>query len=270
MNQFQQKRADKVERFKELAQKAREQSSNAYEHSKNMVSVIPMGQPILVGHHSEKSHRRLLERSWNMMGKSVELNKKAEYYENRAKSVENNNAISSDDPDALELLRDKLDKLQKKQEFMKAVNKIAKSKLPQAEKVQKIMEFNVSEQNAIKVIEPDYLGRIGFPQYCLTNNNGNMSRIKQRIEQLERRAQIATKLEQESGTPTVEVEINGVKVVENYEDNRLQLFFPGKPSEDIRSQLKRAAFRWSPSNNCWQSFLNNYQKDRAQIILAAL
>lgn len=49
-----------------------------------------------------------------------------------------------------------------------------------------------------------------------------------------------------------ESEINGVKVVKNYQADRIQLFFDGKPKYEVISALKHAAFKWSPSNMCWQ------------------
>lgn len=35
------------------------------------------------------------------------------------------------------------------------------------------------------------------------------------------------------------------------EDNRVQFVFDGKPDEDVRSILKRHAFKWSPSRGAW-------------------
>ena len=54
-----------------------------------------------------------------------------------------------------------------------------------------------------------------------------------------------------------ESEINGVKVVKNYQADRLQLFFDGKPESLIIDKLKRSGFKWSPSNGCWQRQLTN-------------
>jgi hypothetical protein len=51
--------------------------------------------------------------------------------------------------------------------------------------------------------------------------------------------------------------IAGVRVVENFDENRLQLFFDGKPSEDIRARLKSRGFKWAPSQGAWQRQLNN-------------
>jgi hypothetical protein len=52
-------------------------------------------------------------------------------------------------------------------------------------------------------------------------------------------------------------EINGVKVVENIQADRIQLFFDGKPKQEIINELKHAAFKWSPFNGCWQRQLTN-------------
>ena len=93
----------------------------------------------------------------------------------------------------------------------------------------------------------------GFPSYMLTNNNARIRDAKLRLEK-------AKKLKE---TETKEYVINDVRVVENTEDNRLQLFFSGVPSEDIRDQLKYNAFRWSRYNKCWQSYLNRRQISRA-------
>jgi hypothetical protein len=49
---------------------------------------IPMGQPILVGHHSERRHRRDLERMHNHTRKGIELGREAEQAAGRAESAE--------------------------------------------------------------------------------------------------------------------------------------------------------------------------------------
>ncbi len=38
---------------------------------------------------------------------------------------------------------------------------------------------------------------------------------------------------------------------------RVQLFFEGKPEEDVRNILKGEAFKWSPKNGCWQRQLTD-------------
>ena len=63
---------------------------------------------------------------------------------------------------------------------------------------------------------------------------------------------------QESKTSNSKIE--GVQVVENAEENRLQILFSEKPSAETISLLKKAAFRWSPKNKAWQRYLTPSSK----------
>jgi hypothetical protein len=49
-----------------------------------------------------------------------------------------------------------------------------------------------------------------------------------------------------------EIAFKGGKVVNNYQENRIQLIFDEKPSSELISQLKRSAFKWSPRFGAWQ------------------
>ena len=98
---YEQRRQDRIERFEERAAKARQEADATYSQAKSMADVIPFGQPILVGHHSEQRDRNYRDRIHNKFGKSFELEDKAKHYESRAASAEANHAISSDDPASL-------------------------------------------------------------------------------------------------------------------------------------------------------------------------
>ncbi len=76
----------KVERLQGYATNAENRSNEAYKKAdlRESATGIPLGQPILVGHHSEKRHRKTIERADNAMRKSIEESKKAQEYENRA------------------------------------------------------------------------------------------------------------------------------------------------------------------------------------------
>lgn len=248
----------RAQRYRELSLKANQQSADAFKQSNKMIECIPAGQPILVGHHSERAHRSLLDRSWNTLGKSVKLGEKAEYFERKAEAAENNDSIYLGDDDAVDRLQEKVDALEKSQGMMKAANKILRSKkLNDIAKVEQLQALGFSESKSVELTQPDRYGDFGFPSYMLTNNNARIRDAKQRLER-------AKKLKE---TEDKEYTINSVRVVENAKENRLQLFFDDIPSEEIRSQLKRNAFRWSRYNGCWQSYLNRWQINRAQNIL---
>lgn len=241
---YDRKQAERAERFRERAAGARDESNRQYQRSGDAVSGIPFGQPILVGHHSEGKHRAALRRSDTAMRKSIEADKKADHYERRAASAESNNAISSDDSNAIVKLKEKLRAAEQEQEAMKAINKIVrKKKLSDQEKVDQIVSATGwPEKLAKKILEPDFAGRVGFPSYRLQNNNANIRRMKERVAHLERQAQDETK----------EIEFDGGKIVDNVEDNRVQIFHDEKPSEEVREKLKRGGFRWARSVGAWQ------------------
>lgn len=49
-----------------------------------------------------------------------------------------------------------------------------------------------------------------------------------------------------------EYSVGDVGVLHNVEENRLQLFFNGKPKTETLSKLKGRGFKWSPRNKAWQ------------------
>lgn len=51
--------------------------------------------------------------------------------------------------------------------------------------------------------------------------------------------------------------VGSVRVLENVEQDRLQVFFEGKPDESMRSSLKKCGFHWSPTQGAWQRQLTD-------------
>jgi hypothetical protein len=64
-------------------------------------------------------------------------------------------------------------------------------------------------------------------------------------------------LEATKAKPNTETIINGVRVLENTEAMRLQLFFEGKPPAPMIALLKSHGFKWAPSVQAWQRQLTN-------------
>lgn len=248
----------RADRYRERALQAKAGSTAAYRRSEELTKNIPSGQPILVGHHSEKRHRRALECSWNALGKSVELERKADYYAAKAEAAEHNRAIYAEDDDAVENLTARVAALESLQERMKAANKIVKGqKQTQKEKIEALCRLGFERRNAEELFVPNCFGQIGFADFTIRNNGANIRRLKKRLESVSRL----------KSTPTKEYTIGEVRIVENTEANRLQVFFPEKPSEEVRKELKSNGFRWASIAACWQSYLNERQKYRIERIL---
>ncbi len=240
------RKARLVDRLTGHAEKATAEADARFGHAQALADQIPMGQPILIGHHSEKRHRRHIAKIDTNMRKGCEAHDKAQYYERRAAAAEANNAIDGRDPDALDKLRAKIDKAQKFQEAMKAANKIIRKKPARVATDAKIAELQgmgFTEANARKAFEPDFCGCIGFPAYALQNNSANIRRMQARISELAAR----------DNRPAVDIDAGGgVKIEEDKDENRLQVFFPGKPSAEVRAYLKARGFRWARSVGAWQ------------------
>ena len=85
---------NKAERRKTWALSADMKSEEYYNKSNKGRDFLVLAEPIKVGHHSEKRHRKALDDAWNNMGKSVEMINKAEehrriaeYWERRASEI---------------------------------------------------------------------------------------------------------------------------------------------------------------------------------------
>ncbi|TDU67824.1 DUF3560 domain-containing protein [Streptomyces sp. KS 21] len=75
---------DRAERFSDRADRAAGASKAALAEARRIGSAIPFGQPVLVGHHSEKRHRAALDRIDSNMRKGVDEGNRAEHWAGRA------------------------------------------------------------------------------------------------------------------------------------------------------------------------------------------
>jgi len=147
--------------------------------------------------------------------------------------------ISSDDPDALAKLKDKLASLERNHTEMKAVNAYYRK--------HKTLVGCPGITDEIRCSLEKYT-HLGFmPTYRLSYDLAEIKRVKQRIAGLERM----------SAKPPQGWIFDGGEVVANAEDNRLQIFFASKPDETLRCSLKKRGFKWAPSVGAWQRQLNN-------------
>ena len=146
--------------------------------------------------------------------------------------------ISADDDRAVEKLEAKLAGLEAMQEEMKTVNAYYRKHktlegcpVLSAEEIGKLQSSMASDWRK---------NPVPYPSYLLTNNNANIRRTRQRIEDLKSQSEYAG-----WAFPGGRAEINEG-------ENRLQLFFEEKPSEEQRRELKSNGFKWAPSQGAWQ------------------
>ena len=128
MNAYEERKQARIERLQERAERARTESDRLLDAGRQALDAIPFGQPILIGHYSEKRDRNYRNRAVGKIDKAIALDKQADDLERRAESAASNRAISSDDPNAPDKLRERIAELERKQERMKATNKIIAGK----------------------------------------------------------------------------------------------------------------------------------------------
>jgi hypothetical protein len=261
MNAYEQKLERRRERLEGAAEKA-EQRSDAYFRKADLreeVSGIPLGQPILVGHHSERRHRRALERADNAMRRSIEESKRAADLARKAEAV-GTGGIATEDPEAVDKLGAEIAKLEQLQQRMTAANAaIRKHKKagPDAQ-VAALVAQGFTDAQARQLLTPDFCGRIGFADYQLSNNGANIRRLKARVPRVQAVQAAEEKVEQ----------IGAVEYRE--EDCRVWLVFPGKPDEAIRAKLRGRGFKWSPTRGAWVRQLSESARYAAREIIAAI
>lgn len=91
---YQQWAQNRADRRKNWAASAEKKSDEYYHRSNKDKGFLSLGEPIKIGHHSEKRHRKIIDQQWANMGKSVAYSKKAEahesvaeYWERKAKDI---------------------------------------------------------------------------------------------------------------------------------------------------------------------------------------
>lgn len=111
----------RAKRRLEWAASAERKSTEYYNRSNKDADFLSLGEPIKVGHHSERRHRKAIDDAWNNMGKSVELSDKAAEHELKAKYWEERaNTINLSMPESVDFYEHKLEQAKEYHEGVKS------------------------------------------------------------------------------------------------------------------------------------------------------
>lgn len=252
---YAERREARIERLQESAERHASAASAAWRRSSEAVAGIPFGQPNIRGCLTPAIRR--MESAARCAVREDEAAKAAS---DRAEAAARNHAISSDDPEALDRLRAKLEKLERAQERMKAANAAIRARDTAAGDAT-LAGMGYTPEQIAALRTGDFLGRVGFPDYELRNNGAEIRRCRERIAQLERRA----------AAPAPEGwTFDGGEVVPNVAENRLQIRFDAIPAEEVRERLKGSGFRWCRWAGVWQRQLTPRALYDARCIVHAI
>lgn len=258
--EYEAKRQARYERLQAAASKAAADSESLLDQAHRMAEVIPFGQPILVGHHSERRDRNYRARIENKYRKGYELYKRAQDLQSRAESVENNTAIFSDDPSAPDKLAAKVQELEELQATYKAINKAHTAYLKNPAS---LTTCGLSEkyQTLIRTWTPAYgYEKHPIQPYQLSNLSANIRTAKQRLEQVQKRQAMETTTET----------INGVSIECNPSENRIRVQFPARLSPEHYNTMKHNGFRWSPTLKAFSAYCNRHSLAAARAVAQQL
>ena len=223
----------RAELRREWAQKRAAKADASFKAAKAVSDMIPFGQPILVGHHSEKRARADAKRIENGMRAGIESERMAVRHERAASTLESRlkRNIFSDDENAAEQLQKRIADRERLAERMKFVNKAHAKFVKTGE-----MPEGVSEAEAEKIrnYKPTYSWEPRpYPPYALSNLRQQIAADRKRlalVEQMAKRAAAA-----EAATDGVLIE----------GDAFVRVTFAEKPAREILNDLKANGFRWS-------------------------
>lgn len=228
-----------MQRRTEWAAKATARSESRFSRARSIGDSIPFGQPILVGHHSERRARADANRIHSNLTKAVEESNLAEHHEQRAAGIaaQLERTVFSDDTNAIEALRARIAEREAEVARRKAINaafKKAEGDAP-ARFAGLVVAGLMTQGEAQSVAGTMARMRYDrpFPAYSVTNLNANIRRDKERVVELERRAKRATEAREQGG---VRLEPLGSYV---------RVTFAEKPERDVLDALRSAGFRWS-------------------------
>lgn len=203
---YREKRERRAEKREDWAEKRQVKSEAAFAASHQLANQIPLGQPILVGHHSEKKARRDQDRIFGGMVKGVEHSHMATHHAQAADTIRKqlDRSIYRDDDDAIERLSEKIADLEEKQARRKAINTwlqknsgVPRRKLPftaSAELEQKAakaladcfreMELTADERKDC-MLALQMNCTLGYPTYALSNISATIRKEQKRLVELQ-------------------------------------------------------------------------------------
>lgn len=239
MTTYRERRENRADRLREWADKRETRGTASYEQGREALGRIPFGQPILVGHHSEKSDRSYRNRATGKMERGFADLDKAKSMRSRADGIESQlaGAIYSDDDDAVEQLEERIAGLEAKREKIKAHNKAMRKKGACDHAADCDCRTHYP-RNCTKC--PNH----PFPAYHLSNLSGNIKRNRDRLAQLKREAAARE-------APVV-AEVTEGEITVRKTAARVEVEFPSNPGPEARNALKDHGFRWDRVAGVWQ------------------
>lgn len=184
MSTYRERRAGRAERLRGWADSRDEKAEAAEQAARRTADMIPLGQPVLVGHYSERGDRNRRARMTANFDRAHEHATKATEFRRRADGIEAQAAaaIYDDDPDAIDRLAEKIARLHAERDRIKAYNASCRKG---ARDLGLLDDAQRADLESIARYAAYQLGANGeFPKYALSNLGANIRRLEKRRDAL--------------------------------------------------------------------------------------
>ena len=231
----------RLERRREWAAGRRQKSDAAFDAVHRLADSIPFGQPILVGHHSERHARRDCERIDNGMRRACESVTMAAHHESKADGIERQleTTIFSDDPDAIEAIRAKVAAGHAQLAEWKVANS-AWRKSGVAGLVALGWPQARADAAAVAIAAAYSWEKQPFVKWQISNLGANLRRLEKRIEHIE---------SMQRQHETAQAAPGGLAIVGA---DYVSVTFAEKPAREILEALRAAGFCWGSGS--WSGY----------------
>lgn len=225
----------KLEKRGEWSEKARARSEARFGTAHRIADAIPFGQPILVGHHSERHARRDQARIHSNMDKGVAEAKLASHHASKADGIERmlDRSIFDDDPDAIEALEARIAEQETANTRAKAINKVWRKGGAAAVRAAGLM----TEKEIAETLHR--MALCSWIRLPYATDSASIRKDRERIKTIRARQARAECAEAAGG-----VLITG--------DAFINVTFSEKPPYAIIAALKAAGFAWG--GGCWGGY----------------
>ena len=189
---YRERRERRAERLRGWADGRRAKAASGFARADAISSMIPLGQPILVGHHSEGRHRRDLDRIDSGMRQGIDSQRMALRHDSRADNIEAalDRSIYSDDADAIEKLAARIRGLEAERARIKAYNASCRKGQPDMSLLDDAQRASL--ESCLKYAAYSCGKQGEMPSYTAANLSGSISKQRQRLEMRRRAAAVSS------------------------------------------------------------------------------
>lgn len=231
----------RLEKREAWAGSAQARSAAAFDSAGQMASGIPFGQPILVGHHSERRDRNYRARIHSQMDRGVAEHRKAEHHGAKAVEVSRQleRSIFSDDDNAIEALEAKAKNCDENAAQCNAINRAWRKG------GRELVAAQFGEALAA-------MSEKLCAQFSWLRRKGPMSATSDRAEARRCRERIKA-IQAQQGRAQAAEAAGGVVVQKHPDSNWCTVTFADKPERSVLNALRAAGYRWGAGR--WQGRL---------------